>query len=93
VLRVNNSSIQTKRSAKNVSCVFEKKGVAFLISLKKKCRHTRVAGVYIRSFKTIRITYVHVKGAGILVINTGNTYHSSFYANARSKTLVKSVKK
>ena len=63
------------------------------ISLKKKCRHTRVAGVYIRSFKTIRITYVRVKGAGILVINTGNTYHSSFYANARSKTLVKSVKK
>ena len=92
MLRVNNSSIQTKRSAKNVSCVFEKKEVAFLIS-KKKCRHTRVAGVYIRSFKTIRITYVRVKGAGILVINTGNTYHSSFYANARSKTLVKSVKK
>jgi hypothetical protein len=27
VLRVNNSSIQTKRSAKNVSCVFEKKGI------------------------------------------------------------------
>lgn len=89
MLRVNNSSIQTKRSAKNVSCVFEKKEVAF----KKKCRHTRVAGVYIRSFKTIRITYVRVKGAGILVINTGNTYHSSFYANARSKTLVKNVKK
>lgn len=89
MLRVNNSSIQTKRSAKNVSCVFEKKG----ISLKKKCGHTRVAGVYIRSFKTIRITYVHVKGAGILVINTGNTYHSSFYANARSKTLAKNVKK
>ena len=89
MLRVNNSSIQTKRSAKNVSCVFVKKG----ISSKKKCRHTRVAGVYIRSFKTIRITYVRVKGAGILVINTGNTYHSSFYANARSKTLVKSVKK
>ena len=60
---------------------------------KKKCRHTRVAGVYIRSFKTIRITYVRVKGAGILVINTGNTYYSSFYANARSKTLVKNVKK
>ena len=89
MLRVNNSSIQTKRSAKNVSCVFEKKEVAF----KKKCRHTRVVGVYIRSFKTIRITYVRVKGAGILVINTGNTYHSSFYANARSKTLVKNVKK
>jgi len=91
VLRVNNSSIQTKRSAKNVSCVFEKKDDFDF--LKKKCRHTRVAGVYIRSFKTIRITYVHVKGAGILVINTGNTYHSSFYANARSKTLVKNVKK
>lgn len=88
MLRVNNSSIQTKRSAKNVSCVFGKKEF-----LKKKCRHTRVAGVYIRSFKTIRITYVHVKGAGILVINTGNTYYSSFYANARSKTLVKNVKK
>ena len=42
---------------------------------------------------TIRITYVHVKGAGILVINTGNTYYSSIYANARSKTLVKSAKK
>ena len=35
MLRVNNSSIQTKRSAKNVSCVFEKKGVAFFDFFKK----------------------------------------------------------
>ena len=83
-----------RRDLRKMCRVFlSKKKLLFLISLKKKCRHTRVAGVYIRSFKTIRITYVHVKGAGILVINTGNTYHSSFYANARSKTLVKSVKK
>jgi len=81
-----------RRDLRKMCRVFLRKKM-ILISFKKKCRHTRVAGVYIRSFKTIRITYVRVKGAGILVINTGNTYHSSFYANARSKTLVKSVKK
>ena len=81
-----------RRDLRKMCRVFLRKKDDFAF-LKKKCRHTRVAGVYIRSFKTIRITYVRVKGAGILVINTGNTYHSSFYANARSKTLVKSVKK
>ena len=93
MLRVT-SSIQTKRSAKNVSCVFVAQKEFYFDFSKKKCWHTRVAGClyYIHSFKTIRITYVHLKGAGILVINTGNTY-SSFYANARSKTLVKSAKK
>ena len=56
----------------------------------KKCRHTCVA-VLLYADLTIRITYVHVGGAGILIINTGNTT-SSFYANARSKT-PKSAKK
>ena len=47
MLRVNNSSIQTKRSAKNVSCVFEKKEVAFFDFLKKKNEGTHVLQEFI----------------------------------------------
>ncbi len=48
MLRVNNSSIQTKRSAKNVSCVFvQKKGVAFFDFLKKKNVGTHVLQEFI----------------------------------------------
>lgn len=77
-----------------VFCGAEKS--CFFLFLKKNVGTPHVLqGVFIIyvALTTIRITYVHVKGAGILIINSGNTYYSSFYANARSKTLVKNVKK
>ena len=87
--------IQTKRSAKNGSCVFVAQ--IFFRFFGEEARRSKKMEAHTccrnAALKTIRITCVHVKGAGILVINTGNTYYSSFYTNARSKTLVKSAKK